>query len=286
MKRKILTEVFSQTPEMALYHYTTQKGLLGIVQKKEIWATHTQYLNDKNEYLHALQLVREEIQRKMSEATQRRHAAIFQDMLNGLDGKERINVCVASFSLDRDSLSQWRAYGSPTAGFAVGIPGPHIKALVLRRQFYLAQCLYDPDKQRELIAALVAEVFEENCERQDKLPEEHDDLPPGGNLDAYLNRYAPILKSHKFAEEQEWRIISRPLASSSERFEFREGRSMIIPYYRFPLHDGDIKFQLQEVVVGPTPNSAQSVRSASNFLVSQQLWDCAVNISGVPYRNW
>lgn len=29
-----------------LYHYTSQVGLLGILQKKELWATQIQYLND------------------------------------------------------------------------------------------------------------------------------------------------------------------------------------------------------------------------------------------------
>ena len=36
-------------PEGLLYHYTTQKGLLGILDKKCIWATHLRYLNDTSE---------------------------------------------------------------------------------------------------------------------------------------------------------------------------------------------------------------------------------------------
>ena len=35
-------------PEL-LYHYTTQKGLLGILKDKCIWATHIRYLNDTSE---------------------------------------------------------------------------------------------------------------------------------------------------------------------------------------------------------------------------------------------
>jgi hypothetical protein len=45
-----------QTPAKPLYHYTTQEGLLGIVKNREIWATHTQYLNDRLEYKHALEI--------------------------------------------------------------------------------------------------------------------------------------------------------------------------------------------------------------------------------------
>jgi hypothetical protein len=32
-----------------LYHYTTQEGLLGIIKKQKIWASHLQYLNDASE---------------------------------------------------------------------------------------------------------------------------------------------------------------------------------------------------------------------------------------------
>lgn len=286
MKSKILTNVFAQTPEKPLYHYTTQAGLLGIIRQREIWATHTQYLNDTTEYLHALRMVNEEIERRMAKATQPGYYTILENMRNGLHGAESMNVCVASFSVVRDSLAQWRAYGSPTSGFAVGIPGPHVKALVAQQGFYLAQCIYDAERQRELVSALVGEVFEQNCEWCDTRPEEAQYLPLGGNLNAYLHRYAPILKSSAFTEEQEWRIISRPLMNGLERFAFREGRSMVIPYYRFPLQEGNLSFQLDEVVVGPTPNSTQSVRSVSNFLVSQSLRDVPVNSSKVPYRNW
>jgi hypothetical protein len=45
MKVKVLSEVFEKEPSGPLYHYTTQSGLLGIIWQREIWATHTQYLN-------------------------------------------------------------------------------------------------------------------------------------------------------------------------------------------------------------------------------------------------
>ena len=35
----------------------------GIIKDRKIWATHTQYLNDRREFLHAVDLVREEIER-------------------------------------------------------------------------------------------------------------------------------------------------------------------------------------------------------------------------------
>lgn len=60
-------------------------------------------------------------------------------------------------------------------------------------------------------------------------------MPQGGNLVASLHRYAPILKDAAFSEEREWRIISRPIMCSNERFDYRPGPSMLIPYYRVPI---------------------------------------------------
>jgi hypothetical protein len=53
-------EILYRTPPPVLYHYTTQQGILGIIRDKEIWASHTQYLNDVREFRHALD-VREEL---------------------------------------------------------------------------------------------------------------------------------------------------------------------------------------------------------------------------------
>jgi hypothetical protein len=63
MKRALLNEVLAKEPDKPLYHYTTRRGILGIVGAKEIWVTHTQYLNDRREFLHAIDLTRAEITR-------------------------------------------------------------------------------------------------------------------------------------------------------------------------------------------------------------------------------
>jgi hypothetical protein len=55
MKRAILNEVLSRRPDKPLYDYTRQSGLLGIIGKRQIWATHSQYLNDRREYKHTLE---------------------------------------------------------------------------------------------------------------------------------------------------------------------------------------------------------------------------------------
>lgn len=258
MKREILNDVLSERPDGLLYHYTTQTGLLGIIGKKQIWATHTQYLNDSREFSHALQVVRDEL-----EAYRSNHQAevdmeniaihgtplpfelgshhgnvdrILLGMIQGVDTSARcesINVCVASFSENGDSLSQWRAYAQ-SGGFCIGVRGKRLAELAAPHNFNVVRCLYRHDQQQKLIQALIQEVLEENLNGDGQ---SEDRVPPGGNLQAYLNRYAPILKHPSFEEEHEWRIVSRPLMCS-------------LPGFRFRLYDHRLRAEIVEDTIG------------------------------------
>jgi len=204
---------------------------------------------------------------------------------------QSINVCVCSFSEERDSLSQWRAYGGPS-GFAVGFSSQVLRVATEKLEWFLVPCIYDPATQRNLVRALVEEVLEENLGVLPGVEDEEEDSVlkgMGGNLLAYLNRYAPILKDESFKEEREWRIISRPVFS--RRLDYREGRSLIVPYYRLPLCEDNQNLELHEVVIGPTPDAERSKSSVTSLLVSQKVimqgnGGVNVKVSHVPYRDW
>lgn len=167
-------------------------------------------------------------------------------------------------------------------------------AATAAQSWYLPACVYDPLQQQDIIRALVEEVLEENLSGvpgSETMDEEERSihLQLGGNLRAYLNRYAPILKDKSFCEEKEWRIISRPLFNSSRSFDFREGRSMLIPYSRIPLSSENLEFRLHKIVVGPTPNEERSRSAVASFLMHEGLLkglEVPVEISKVPYRAW
>jgi hypothetical protein len=308
MKRKILDEILATRPEGVLYHYTNQAGLLGIVQTKEIWATHTQYLNDAREFLHGVQMARKQLAvfQRCARIRSRPAAlpgvpatvpssgvvgdeerAALREMVEGVgdaEGLASINVCVASFSEDGgDSLSQWRAY-APRGGYSIGVRADRLAGLAAAHRFFLARCLYDHREQVRLVRALIDEVLEENIGCRKGTGDAEQCLPRGGNLPAYLNRYAPILKDRSFRDEREWRIISRPQMCRGSRFSFREGSSMMTPFYRFPIGDDDMPVPFEEVVVGPTLDQSRSKASVRSFLVSRGLGDVRVRLSAVPYR--
>lgn len=282
MKRQILNDVFARKPPAVLYHYTTQKGLLGILKDREIWATHTQYLSDQREYLHAQELVTNEIDAAIANPQGVGQEQLLQVMKDRIKGIQSINVCVCSFSEVPDSLSQWRAYSDATSGFAIGFLGSFLAKATAKQNFYLGKCLYTSDEQRTLVRALIQEVLEGEESSPD--PEEY--WLTGGYLPAYLNRYGTIIKDPAFSDEKEWRVISRPSSCRNERFRFRPGKSTLIPYYCFPLSGDGLQFNVHDIVVGPTIHSRQALRAVESLLIQHGLRNVLVINSKVPYRNW
>jgi DUF2971 family protein len=282
-------EILHREPPGILYHYTKQKGLLGIIGHGEIWASHTQYLNDVREFRHAIGVVEEQLSSMKSEPQYLGNAELLDQMEDGIKGIESINVCVCSFSGDGDVLSQWRAYGGETAGFSIGFSGTFLRAISDELGFWLVPVLYDEDEQRAVVRTLLHDVLVENMQPNANSTISGADTreqPPGGNLVAYLNRYAPILKHKSFSEEREWRIISKPLFCSNERFAYRAGASMLVPYFRIPLSSDRQPFKVEKIIVGPTPYPEQSKNSVRGLLTRRDLTKTSVVNSQVPYRSW
>ncbi len=267
--QEILDKILSDVPRRTLYHYTTQKGLLGLIKKKEIWATHHQCMNDTQEFVHAKELFRSEIAKGVPADP------LLEGMRNALEGEgfEGVSLYVASLSEDPDSLSQWRAYGGPASGFSLGFD---TDGIVLPNPFILVRCIY------------------EEVVRSENTDDPHFLKP---YIDLFtrlmLHKFALTLKNPKFLVEKEWRIISFGAMMDdasdmgSAPLEFREGKSTIVPYRRVPLRNNKNRFPLTAIVVAPNPNPEQSVRSVNSLLASQGLMNCIpARRSEVPYRNW
>ena len=284
------TTLFRQPPPI-LYHYTTQRGLLGIIKDKEIWATHTQYLNDTSEFRLTRKLMKSAIEERMRNAVGN-HLSILSGMRDCCSFEmERNDVCVCSFSEEEDSLSQWRAYGDPTSSYAIGFSSDHLGDVTCLSdpdhfgKFLLTPCVYKEQDHQTFVKMLVNIVHEEN---QKSLARGEEPGPiPGGTLSAFLCRYAPILKHISYKEENEWRIITPVLGGDGPKCDYRCGKSTLIPYYRFPLDKADSSRGIKEIVIGPTPQIEESEVAVKGFLESQG-WELSVvtKRSKIPFRNW
>lgn len=252
----------------SLYHYTTAHGLIGILEQKKIWATHIGYLNDKKEFLDAVDEFRKQIE-NLSTHMKNSPTEKFDPLLEIL----RIlhgTVYVTSFSEEPDQLSQWRGYCANGPGFSIGFNPVKLKKLVERiPNSWLKKCIYEP------------RVKERKMERIVKAAESVN-LNGRGFLDVMIYkiiRIAPYFKDESFKEEREWRLA---LVEGINAL-FREGDTLIIPYVEFELKDENGNLPIDNIVIGPTLNMKES-HSSLKLLLEKHKISANIEESSIPYR--
>src|SRR4051812_4201029 len=98
-------------PLRTLYHYTTQAGLLGILETKSIWASEIRFLNDATEFRTALDTVGAELRTRLNELDSAEGEARGEAIFREFTALEEASFFVLSLTEKGDDLSQWRAYG-------------------------------------------------------------------------------------------------------------------------------------------------------------------------------
>src|SRR5208337_2075131 len=162
-----------------LYHYTSQKGLLGILQKNKLWMTDIFYLNDSSELTHTLNLVKSEFKKREELLPPYRgiggvYPLAQEDEINNkihdtfkliklfieiysvvINHDTRIKNYVFSLSQREDDLSQWRSYCPPKGGFSIGFDYKRLVSILNKNERYLIkECIYDSKVKQELINLL------------------------------------------------------------------------------------------------------------------------------------
>ncbi len=286
-----LAEHFELKPPEVLYHYTGQIGLLGIIEKGELWATKIQYMNDTTELNLSLSMAYEILDAKIDgysgkESGGEREAC--ETLRRSLDGLNDINIFATCFCEDGDLLSQWRGYAEAGGGSAIGFDSHALEELASPNRFTLGKCIYDPVQQRAIMEEAITHRIKEQLAGQTERswtfkPLDH------GKLAEDLFRIGVFFKDQKFDEEKEWRLVS-PVLTFREALYFRPGRSMITPYYKISIGNKG-SLPITRVVVAPCPHM-QLATSALNMLLmkhgmrgpmsGQQI----VFASKIPLRNW
>lgn len=246
--------VESEQPEKLLYHYTTQAGLLGILEKKQIWATHYRYLNDISEgkiisdalwgefisRLHASDSFWRELGIPRVSGTSSLKIAeddmdIYDSGLSFLSQISQQDTFVTSFSAEGDLLSQWRGYTDSLEGYSIGFSKDHLEKVAKSFSGHLSgdfacktdslvKCIYSNFDEKEKIGAdceAAVSAYIQNA-KEIKLSYGGFGSLPGQLHQAARNHFYPFLlrtiatKDGSFHEEAEWRFIFN---SSSPDFE-------------------------------------------------------------------
>ncbi len=97
-------------------------------------------------------------------------------------------------------------------------------------------------------------------------------------------KIAPLLKHPKFVEEQEWRLISQPIALDNPRVNFREGKSMVVPFFEIELAETYENLTVSKICIGPTHHPNLSENAIYSLLTAKGVHNCFVEVSKVFYR--
>jgi len=270
----------SPTPPV-LWHYTSLKGLIGIVSSESIWASDIRCLNDATEYQYG-----REIAIKATEANQVAPRDFLERMrelvVNQFSGEVRAGEnFVFSMSERDDLLSQWRSYCPPGAGCSIGFDSSALSdrgfSAAVGYEFQLIQCVYTEDEQTAMINSVIE--FGLECARGDH-PSRTGSFLAGG-----LAGVVPRFKHPSFQEECEWRLLGgrdREHPRDNEKpIQYRAGKSMIVPYVKWALKP----LPITEIKLGPCPHPELSRASVESLLATHKL-TVPVTHSQIPYRAW
>jgi len=277
-------------PPDPLYHYTSQAGLLSIIKTGELWATKVQYMNDSTEFGRAVDLGRT---RLLSRSV---HTVPVDKILTRLDGIANINICSVSFCRNPDLLSQWRGYSRSGSGYAIGFYSGALLETAKKHGCRLGRCIYDEETQIHIIDELIDQINRRSTKYSDIDPDVLLTLLSNSFAEALIE-FGAFFKDIGFQEEDEWRLVTDIKLYRELAFEFRLGKSMLIPYYRLDVSNGSWKDKIAHVMVGPCPHPLISKQAITGLLVNQSVttenWPAIprpthppVDISKILYRSW
>ncbi|MEI8225983.1 MAG: DUF2971 domain-containing protein [Bacteroidota bacterium] len=277
----------SMEDKKPLYHYTSQKGLLGILQTQKLWMTNILYLNDSSEFKYTIDLVTSEIKNRKEQLEKKglpllpyrgdlydRYNTV-ERVFDILSGEIPTQSYVFSLSTKENDLNQWRGYCPKEGGFSVGFDYKKLSSIVGdmnkkedEGRYEIRECIYKKQVQMESVKQLIGII--DNKDTNKKL------------FYTELVNISSYFKDESFRYENEYRIIRYGIPKLKE-IEYREGKSTIIPYIEFSPVD---KLPISKIFVGPTPHPKLSKSSVKSLLESNGYEDVEVDISKIPYRSW
>jgi hypothetical protein len=277
--------------ELTLYHYTTEIGLLGILESQSIWCSHIQYFNDPAEWVYGEKLVVNKINDILLHNNDSNIKVVLEDLITYITSLSRrfFDVYAACFCIDGNLLSQWRGYSNRGGGYSLGftfdtntkftydlINLSNLKLAGLRK------VIYNKSLQEELIDKVLSYLIDSAKTVIKKELNNKKDKVYRGILTQmamnFSNRLAEIIvcfKNQVFEKEDEWRlIIFKPRATARDNqreVRFRPINGILTPFLSTNIYSDDkIKtFPLNSIIIGPGLDY-EIILHSINLLIEKQ----------------
>jgi hypothetical protein len=270
-----------------LYHYTAIPAFMNIVRSRTLQMSDIRYMNDASEISYGMNLI-EEVETSVHAGKLGQKfespAAILTEVMVRLGG-----TYVGCFSQHGSRLSQWRGYCDRSQGISIGFRPDALRRAAETQQFAVGKCLYNVDEQKAVVWTILEAVgFAAGPDDPDASVIELEPAVEWGpdderdrNLMGCLPRLVALLKNPHFDEESEWRMVSHLSLIDNERdIQYRAGKTMIIPYWRFKLPERpDGSLDIDHIWIGPTAHPTLAEQSMTRFLENHN----AVPTGGLSY---
>lgn len=314
-----LDQLYARPKPEILYHYTNLEGLFGIVESKELWASHVQYLNDKKEYIHFIERVSSTLQKTIKSLNKNNENGIDISILEEMQSiiefryhpvmapvphrEKQGGIFICSFSEEHDSLPQWKFYGGANAGIAIGFYSEFLNDLAYWNGYKIVPCVYEEEEKDRLAQEFINGMYDVfKGYKKNYAPKE-------SILFNDLFHVATLVKHRSFKHEKEWRVvlaIDRPLSSMMRRIndslyvagfdpkllDFRIAKLGITPYYKIKLFgykDGlnsdKWSDKIRSIIGGPSEDPNLTWLSLQRYCGSKLHPDIGVGMSEIPFRS-
>jgi len=258
-----------------LYHYTNAEGLIGIFEKKKIWASNLYFMNDSSE-LELTKTLFTEVIKKQNRIPNKEQERLFLSYINQYF---RFKICSFSLCEEGNLLSQWQGYADHINGYSIGFKVDELKKheTVTKR---LYKCIYDRKLQEAIINEFIDEIEIDKLLKVDGL---HGWMK-AINTTIKMLKYAPIIKNYHFESEREWRLVIKEFDNDDENYKFRS-RNGILPYYEIDISSNFYKL-IDHIYIGPCTDSLRTQIGLVELLEKYKFSNIEkiIRVSEIPYR--
>jgi hypothetical protein len=237
-------------PGRVLYHYTNAAGLLGILERRCLFATDVWFLNDASEVRYAQTRMLAQMRKWTDLGSDQPWVQELLDVSEAKPGWVD-DVFVTSFCEAPDLLSQWRGYAA--GGFAVGFAAEGLTALDRASD---AARLVQVDYGAESGRRRLRRRFEQLVACGPYSQEERERLAR-----KVLLPEMACVKEPSFSEEKEWRLLV--VEERPGRILFRVRATAVVPYVELTLPEPS---PVREIVIGPSVDQQMRRRGMEQLL--------------------
>lgn len=274
-----------------IYHYTDLNAVKSILENSQLWLTDHRFLNDTEELIAGRNILIETLKKFddfpsdcSGEFIDKMQTAIAFVSTEKLFASQKENIFVSSFSLNDDSLTQWRSYGM----FSLCFDNSKLTESFKDNDVFFLTCNYIIDSNDAIEVA--NDIIKDNIIPSLLKSCSTNLVWMDVELSYLVDIYALSFKHNAFYDEAEVRLVtSRP--TDNDDIQFRVKGNILIPYLKLNI----VPSSIQCITIGPIDNQIVAEESLAMFAdkISRGVRDnesnseyyLDVDTSALPFRN-